>query len=291
MEEKAQAAVHQVRALADQAEALARSLRDAAARFAAADQQELTLSGGTVLGAVAPSPFWHLPEGRLGGLPFIPVPRVAVVAGVALGGLTTIFLRAEALPTDWIERAWNWLHGRGWHTNAELAPPPQLKGRLYETIMRGLERARNSEQTRPPVDTAPLTAERDAAHPLRPADPRQGTCVQYAVNRRPDLRVTDTSIPGAADYIPYEKKGQVLRLRGTEADLRQRVKPGRAVVWPRGHDDLKGTDGWEWGHVAIVEEVYPDRIVVSQANWWFNGKPVPRMEIPRGKLGSLAVIL
>ncbi|MEM2461007.1 MAG: CHAP domain-containing protein [Candidatus Hadarchaeales archaeon] len=292
VESEVQAAVRQAYALAEQAEALARFLQDAAHRFAEADRQELTLAGGAVLGASTPPPFWRLPEGKPGGLPFIPVPRVVVLAtGTMVGSLTALLPWAFSVPANWSERVWNWLHGRGWRTNAELASLPS-KGELYDTIMRGFERARKSESTRPPIDNRPLTAERDAAHPLRPADPGQYDqrvgCVQYAINRRPDLRVTDAPIPGAADYIPYyEKKGQVLRLQGTEADLRQWVKPGHAVVWPRQHEDLKGTAGWNYGHVAIVEEVYPDHVVVSQAGW--PGKS--RMEIRKDEMASLVVIL
>lgn len=306
VEGEVQAAVHQARALAEQAEALARFLQNAAARFTEADRQELGFSGGAVLGAVAPPPFWRLPERSGSGLPFIPAPRVVVAAGATLGGMTALFPWAKAVPAEWSERVWNWLHGRGWKTNAELTPPPP-KGKLYEAIMRGFERYRTEptspqklqpiaiqepQKAPPPPGDVPLTAARDAAHPLRPADPGwyhpSTGCVQYAINRRPDLRVTDASIPGAADYIPYyERKGQVLRLQGTEADLRQMVKPGHAVVWPRGHSDLAGTPGATYGHVAIVEEVYPDRIVVSQAGW--PGKPT--MEIKREDLPSLSIIL
>lgn len=275
VEGKVQLAVRQARALAERADSLARFLQDAARRFDEADRQELHVRGGTVLGATAPPPFWRFSELSLSGLPFVTVPRVvALTTGTVLGGLAAILPQATAVSADWAERVWNWLHGRGWKTNEELSPPSS-KGKLYK-----------------PVDIAPLTAERDAVHSLRPADPgqydQQVGCVQYAINRRPDLRVTDAPIPGAADYIPYyEKKGQALRLSGTEVDLRQKVKPGHAVVWPRQHEDLKGTAGWNYGHVAIVEEVYPDHIVVSQAGW--PGKS--RMEIRKEDMASLVVIL
>lgn len=296
MEGQVQTALRQARALAGRAEELAHSLRSAAARFAEADRQELHLASGSVLGAVAPSPSWRLPEGRLGGLPFIPVPRVVVMAGgAAVGGLAALLPWAKSFPADWAERVWNWLHGRGWRTNAELAPPPRQevsKGKLYEAVMEGLERVGREQKAHPTPDTTPLTAEKGAAHPLRPADPGWYDpnigCVQYAITRRPDLRVTDAPIPGAADYIDYyRRKGQVLQLQGTEADLRQAVKPGHAVVWPRGHSALAGTPGATYGHVAIVEEVYPDHIVVSQAGW--PGKP--RMEIPRDQLPPLYIVL
>ncbi len=309
VEGEIQAAVRQARALAERAGELARSLQDAARRFAEADRPGLSVSGA-VLGAAAPPPFWRLPEGRLGGLPFLPVPRVVLPpAGAVLGGL--IGSTVLGAPSDLLERVWNWLHGYGWKTNAELAPPPQAgteKGKLYRTIMQGFEKSRPvgatpaqaAQEKRTPPSQAPayghdvpLKAETDAVHPLKPVDPtafdRQVGCVQYAIARRPDLKVKDAPIPGAADYIPYyEQKGQVLHLREAGADdLRQVVKPGHALVWPRYHQDLKGTAGWDYGHVAIVEEVYPDHIVVSQAGW--PGKP--RMELSKEQLQSLYLVL
>jgi surface antigen len=42
---------------------------------------------------------------------------------------------------------------------------------------------------------------------------------------------------------------------------------GYAVVWNRGHPTLSGTPGAQHGHVAIIEQVEPDAIVVSHTNW------------------------
>jgi len=137
-------------------------------------------------------------------------------------------------------------------------------------------------------------ADQDApAHVLDPAarpeayDPKIG-CVDYATKRRPDLLVRDAAIPGAADYIPYyEKKGQVIHVSATETDLRRVVRPGYAVVWDHGHPELQGTPGSNFGHVAIVEEVYPDRVVISQAGWGTQY----RRELTREQLATLALIL
>ncbi len=307
VEGQVRTAVRQGHALAEQAEALARFLRDAAERFAEADGYVLPQMGWIMIG-FPPSPIRVPIWGRMINFvpPRIDVVRIILIPGEVIIGVGSVLRWLVPPPSDWAERVWNWLHGRGWKTNAELTPPSS-KGKLYEAVMRGFERHERQptspekpqqtaipepQKAPPPPGDAPLTAARDAAHPLRPADPEwyhpSTGCVQYAINRRPDLRVTDAPIPGAADYIPYyDSKGQVLRLQGTEADLRQVVKPGHAVVWPRGHSDLAGTPGATYGHVAIVEEVYPDRIVVSQAGW--PGKP--RMEIKREDLASLNVIL
>ncbi|MGB9873024.1 MAG: C39 family peptidase [Anaerolineae bacterium] len=156
VEGEVQAALRQARALAEQVEALARLLQDAARRFAEADRPGLSVSGA-VLGASAPPPFWRLPEVRLGGLPFLPVPRVVLpAAGAALGGLIASPLLQ--VPSDWLERVWNWLHGYGWKTNAELTPSPQAsteKGKLYKTIMQGFERVEKSRPVgAPPAQPA-----------------------------------------------------------------------------------------------------------------------------------------
>lgn len=45
------------------------------------------------------------------------------------------------------------------------------------------------------------------------------------------------------------------------------LSPGTVLVWDAGHPDTKGTDGYTYGHVAVVESVQPDGVWVSQANW------------------------
>lgn len=142
------------------------------------------------------------------------------------------------------------------------------------------------------LDNTPLSTAKDAVHHLEPADPAaydpQVGCVVYAKARRPDLAVRDAPIPGAADYVPYyEKKGMVARVSATAPDLRQMVKPGYAAVWERNHPELKGTPGAGYGHVAIIEEVYPDHVVISQAGWGTQY----RRELTREQLAALALIL
>jgi uncharacterized protein YukE len=160
-----------------------------------------------------------------------------------------------------------------------------------------LERASKSgssgvKPTQPTLASdTPLTYQTDAAHQLQQADPSQFDaqtgCVQYAIARRPDLRVSDAALPGAADFITYyDKKGMVIRVDGTKADLREVIKPGYAVVWDRGNPELAKTPGAEYGHIAIVEQVYPDHIQVSQAGW---GTEYER-ELTREQLSRLAFI-
>ena len=92
--------------------------------------------------------------------------------------------------------------------------------------------------------------------------PKDG-CVLYAQNRRPDL---GRAGGGAANYIS-NFKDTIFQVPSTETDLHYSVAKGYALVWPREHPDTKGSAGWIYGHVAIIEEVGKDYVVVSQAGW------------------------
>ncbi len=154
VEGEVQAAVRQARALAERAGELARFLQDAARRFAEADRPALSVSGA-VLGAAAPPPFWRLPEVRLGGLSFLPIPRVVLpAAGAVLGGLiASPWLQA---PSDLLERVWNWLHGYGWKTNRERESAVQTpKGQLYTTIQRAFEKSHQRQADQEKSSTPP----------------------------------------------------------------------------------------------------------------------------------------
>lgn len=94
-------------------------------------------------------------------------------------------------------------------------------------------------------------------------------CVAYARARRPDLGSTQSdreryTDEAAANYIcKFEEKAfQITKddVSNEEGGLTNIIGVGYAVVWEPGV-----VDGYDktYGHVAIVEEVYPDRIVIS----------------------------
>ena len=114
--------------------------------------------------------------------------------------------------------------------------------------------------------------EEDRAHTLNlktgpgSFDPGTG-CAQYAQSRRTDLGTTGAKDGGAAGYIETGKAKPYTEIVGEPQDLRESVKPGFALVWPRKHNQLKGSEGYTYGHVAIVEEVGATYVKISQAGW------------------------
>ena len=85
-------------------------------------------------------------------------------------------------------------------------------------------------------------------------------CALYAQARRPDLGPTGGA-GGAADYLTKFRDRRMQVSRGVD-DLRNAIAVGYAVVWDRMHSWINGNGS---GHVAIVEQVARDYIVVSQA--------------------------
>ncbi len=124
----------------------------------------------------------------------------------------------------------------------------------------------------PPVDTNRLS--HFACKPSRPVprelvpvngDGSTYTCATYAAARRPDLGTTQCgnerwADQAAANYIcKYEDTA--FQINDSNYDLTNTIAPGYALVWQPEHPYANDT----YGHVAIVEEVYPDHLVFSEA--------------------------
>ncbi|HNT78446.1 MAG TPA: CHAP domain-containing protein, partial [Anaerolineae bacterium] len=121
-------------------------------------------------------------------------------------------------------------------------------------------------------------------------DPRTenpyNNCVSYAMDRRPDLGYPGGS--SAADYITkYNVEKTIGEMANENTDLTTIIAVGYAIVWPANHRGLRGYDGG-CGHIAIVEEVYDDHIVVSHAN--FGESSTPLNWSGENALGSLYMI-
>lgn len=114
----------------------------------------------------------------------------------------------------------------------------------------------------------------------------------YAQNRRRDLGNTGGT-GGAADYLT-KLKDRIVRVGGS-GDLRKVIGIGFALIWQRNHWWLTDV-GKQFGHVAIVEEVGSDSVIVSQAGVGSETdlrdytRPSMRMRLNRRDLADLFFI-
>jgi uncharacterized protein YukE len=96
-------------------------------------------------------------------------------------------------------------------------------------------------------------------------DPSSYTCATYARDRRPDLGstgpATDDYPLGAAANYRHKFSDTAFQINQSDGSLTDAIGPGYAIVWEPDHAYADNT----YGHVAIVEAVYPDHIVISEA--------------------------
>jgi len=252
-------------ALTDQAAALSRFLDDRAVRFEEADRA----------GAVS-------------------VGQVASAFAVAQQTWNRWFRPLQSVLSFPQDLAGRLLRLGGWVARAPVAFAASVGG-LFAGFFAGTRFLRPvSPQWRQQLDQAaghvcPLPSPSVAVPPptLRPADPAKfSSCALYAQARRPDLGRAGGD-GGAYNYIGnYRGTEQYYRITAdtAEGDLRQtQLRPGTAVVWDRG---VRGADA-TYGHVAIIEEVGPDYIEVSEAGWGSS----TRRHIPASHLPDLHFIL
>ena len=114
---------------------------------------------------------------------------------------------------------------------------------------------------------------------LSNADPSGESCATYARKRRNDLGRNDLGHT-SEHHDPdsgYDKEAAAnyknipgsfeLSNQDNISDLTKVIHEGDAIVWDKGAISSDYPEGHRYGHVAIVEKVYPDRVVVSHANW------------------------
>ncbi|HHH41928.1 MAG TPA: hypothetical protein ENK56_07985 [Chloroflexi bacterium] len=189
----------QAQALAEQAGTLARYLVTKAQAFEEADQQgvgQVSRIGDSFYTGLRDLPsWWRLPGDQVGaawGLGSVigSPPRIRAISLPVAGGASLIgvgsLLPWPGIPPDLRalkERVWNWLRGKGWKTDLELAPPtpvPQpARGRLAELLRQrfpgkegGTERETEPADRKPPAQPAPAPAQE--AKPEATAKPESG---------------------------------------------------------------------------------------------------------------------
>jgi len=266
-----QSARRRAEALASQAEDMARYLTGKARAFEEADYAG-SLALGQVAGAFAVArqqwqSWWQHAQ------PALSFPQALVRRLLRLGGeLVQMPALWTAGPLGIVARLAGLLIG-----HRPLRPvPPGWDKTLQQTAGRSA-----------PSPDSPLRATSSATRRLQAASPADyASCVLYARARRPDLGAPGGD-GGAYNYIArYRETGQYYRLpiESASGDLRTTpLRVGSAVVWDRG---VHGADP-QWGHVAIVEEVGPDYVEVSEAGWATG----TRRRIPADQLPDLHLIL
>jgi surface antigen/uncharacterized protein YukE len=129
------------------------------------------------------------------------------------------------------------------------------------------------EPNTPPVEPPTVVVE-NKPYPQPPTNPTLNdvngkpssyTCATYARDRRPDLGSTQCdnekfADQAAANYIcKFDDKAY--HIDSTDTDLTKAIGPGYALVWEPSHPYADDT----YGHVAIVEQVFSDHLVYSEA--------------------------
>lgn len=126
----------------------------------------------------------------------------------------------------------------------------------------------------PSTEPDPVVEIENKPYPQPPSEPELAnvtgkgssyTCATYAKARRPDLGSTQCDNErfkdqAAANYIcKFEDKA--FQVETSDNDLTKAIGPGYAIVWEPEHPNANDT----YGHVAIVEQVYSDHLVYSEA--------------------------
>jgi len=269
--------------LADQADALSRFLYDLVARFEEADQAGMAAIG-QMAGAFAVAQQTWSPW-------FRPLQSVLSFPQALVERLLRLGEWVKQVPVTFVASLTGLLSGVFVGTRSLRPASPQWQERLDQAAEHAQSRV-SRPLTTPPSSPAPATrpGEQKVKVPpprLQPADPaKYSSCALYAQARRPDLGPAGGD-GGAYNYIrKFKHTERYYRItpEAAKGDLRTtHLRPGTAVVWNK---RVRGADP-TYGHIAIIEEVGPDYIEVSEAGW---GKST-RRRIPAAHLPDLHFIL
>jgi len=176
----------QARALAAQAEEMARYLQRKAQAFEEADGQGVGGVGQISVAFTervqsAPS-WWGFPSQRVNALgnvlgqPPVRMLRLPVAGGAAVVGLASLtpWSRTFSKVGDFGERIWNWLRRKGWKTDEELAaasPTPTTSQRprsRFGELLDLEEEAEKKPEPQPEAESRPRTAHKIESEPQSP---------------------------------------------------------------------------------------------------------------------------
>jgi len=194
---------------------------------------------------------------RLPSLPKFVLPSIS--GAVIIGGISSIIPQWEWKPPNW----WPFQpDGPGIPTTL-----PHKPGEETPT-------PKQMPQPIPPKNIAVETPARNLTSPKLQevtGDPSSYTCATYAKARRPDLGSTQSNrekyADGAAANYINKFEDTAFQIDGNSSNLQDSIGKGYALVWEPDHPSANDT----YGHVAIVEEVYADHIIISEATSWPDG--------------------
>lgn len=86
------------------------------------------------------------------------------------------------------------------------------------------------------------------------------------------------------DHVSGRRKADVTPLAGV-ADLTTVLHPDDFIIW-----DLNGGANPKYGHVAVVELVETDRVVISETNWDGKGNPNWRVLDIKPEVGTDSIV-
>lgn len=198
---------------------------------------------------------------KLPSLPSIVLPGIS--GAIILGGLTTL------LPSWNFQKPGWWPFGKqegvtlypdqgGVPDGSSPSPANKVDGGVQSPVVDTVQPVKVVEKPYPQPPATPV---------LEPATntPSSYTCATYARDRRPDLGSTQSNnekfADGAAANYIYKFEEKSFQLDSSDKNLKDVIGPGYAVVWEPG---ACGNDK-TYGHVAIVEKVYSDHVVISEA--------------------------
>lgn len=116
-------------------------------------------------------------------------------------------------------------------------------------------------------------------------------CAKYAQKRRPDLGpvgIVNGNSDGSA-YLYLDRQdiantpGKVFQSSAEGSLTDQAIFPGHAVVWGPKY-------GGGHGHIAIIEEVHDDYVVISDSNWHLDGRIRQGVKLTSQELALLHII-
>jgi len=258
----------QARVLAAQAEEMARYLQRKAQAFEEADGQGVG-GVGQVFGAFTewvqgtPS-WWGFPSqqvnawwnlgGVLGEQSPIRLLRLPAVAGIAVVGVASLSAMSGMLPAiqGFGEQVWNWLHGKGWKTDEELAalePVPAREPVEPETM------PKTEMSTQPPKHAGTKTVKVDTGASTK-------DCVEFVKGQR--------NVPSGfsdKEFYSGKYKGKSGTL-ANGAEYGQEPRAGSIMV-----ESPNTAVNIKYGHASYVYEVQRDasgrvtRYKVAEGNW------------------------